>query len=655
MAIGFTPFGSEFRINTYTDLYQTAPAVVGLADGGYVAIWNSIEQDGSGYGLYAQRYTASGATLGAEFQINTYTANDQYRGSIAAQSDGGFVVTWISEGQDGSGEAIMGQRFDALGTKVGSEIYINTFQTGDQSFPDVTTLSSGGFVVVWHSEGQDGSASSVHGRIYTGGGAAVGSEFQINTHTSNRQEYPKVIGLDDGGFIATWTSEAQDGSEGGVYGQRYNANGSALGAEFRINTETADHQGDTAAAALADGGFVIAWSSDGQDGDRYGVYGQRFDANGTADGAEFQINTETVSNQLFPTIAALADGGFVIAWMSILQDGDSSGIFGQRYDASGSAVGTEFQINTFTTGSQSFPRISGLADGGFTVVWESFEQYSLSWDIFAQQFAAELWGTAGHDEMIDSVGANWMNGQGGNDSLSGGSGNDTIFGASGQDELFGDSGNDMLDGGAGQDELDGGSGRDTLLGAGGNDTLIGGTGRDILDGGRGSDVLFGGGGVDELIGGNGNDILHGDGGADILDGGSGFDILFGGAGNDTLSGNGHSDYLSGDAGNDELFGGTGADILRGGSGSDIISGQAGADTFIFGLGDDVDEITDFNIAQDMLRLDDALWGGGLTASEVVSAYATTIGIDTFFFFGTEILILDGISTTVGLDAVLQIV
>lgn len=655
MAIGFTPSGSEFRINTYTDRYQTAPDVVGLADGGYIAIWNSIEQDGSGMGLYAQRYTANGATLGAEFQINTHTANDQYRGSIAARSDGGFIVTWISDGQDGSGEAIMGQRFDALGTKVGSEIYINTFQTGDQSFPDVTTLSGGGFVVVWHSEGQDGSGHSVHGRIYTGGGAAVGSEFQINTHTNNHQDNPKVIGLDDGGFIATWTSEAQDGSGGGVYGQRYNANGSALGAEFRINTETADHQGDTAAAALADGGFVIAWSSNRQDGDSYGVYGQRFDASGAADGAEFQINTEIASHQYRPTIAALADGGFVVAWMSNLQDGDLTGIYGQRFDASGAAVGGEFQINTYTTSYQSDPSIAGLANGGFVVTWDSFEQFGSSNDIFAQQFAAELWGTAGHDEMIDSVGANWMNGQGGNDNLSGGSGNDTIFGDRGQDDLFGDSGNDTLDGGAGQDELDGGSGRDTLLGAGGNDTLIGGTGRDILDGGSGSDLLFGGGGVDELIGGGGNDILHGDGGADILGGGSGFDILFGGAGNDTLSGNGHSDYLSGDAGNDELFGGNGADILRGGSGSDILSGQAGADTFIFGLGDDVDEITDFNIAQDKLRLDDALWGGGLTAAEVVSTYATTIGNDAYFFFGTEILILDGISSTVGLDAVLQIV
>ena len=51
-----------------------------------------------------------------------------------------------------------------------------------------------------------------------------------------------------------------------------------------------------------------------------GIYAQRYDANGAASGAEFQVNTYTTSNQIFPSIAALSDGGFVVIWTSYGQD-----------------------------------------------------------------------------------------------------------------------------------------------------------------------------------------------------------------------------------------------------------------------------------------------------------------------------------------------
>ena len=53
-----------------------------------------------------------------EFQVNTYTQSSQNDPSITGLSDGGFVVTWGSDGQDGSGYGVFGQRFDANGDMV---------------------------------------------------------------------------------------------------------------------------------------------------------------------------------------------------------------------------------------------------------------------------------------------------------------------------------------------------------------------------------------------------------------------------------------------------------------------------------------------------------------------------------------------------------
>src|SRR5207253_43301 len=90
-----------------------------------------------------------------------------------------------------------------------------------------------------------------------------------------------AVGMDNGGnFVLTWSSHEQDGSGWGVYAQRYDAAGVAQGSEFRVNTTTAGNQGSSSAAATT-GAFVIVWSSNDQDGSGYGVYGQRYSNSGS--------------------------------------------------------------------------------------------------------------------------------------------------------------------------------------------------------------------------------------------------------------------------------------------------------------------------------------------------------------------------------------
>ena len=98
----------------------------------------------------------------------------------------------------------------------------------------------------------------------------------------------------------TWHSRDQDGDGEGVYGQLYDAAGDPVGGEFRVNTTTADHQQYPSAAALADGGFVVTWHSADLDGFGDDVYGQQYDASGTAAGAEFLVNTTTADRRAMP-------------------------------------------------------------------------------------------------------------------------------------------------------------------------------------------------------------------------------------------------------------------------------------------------------------------------------------------------------------------
>ena len=382
--------GNEFRVNTYTTEQQMNPAIAGLSDGGFVVIWHSDGQDSNYYyDSYGQCYDSSGATVGSEFRINTYTTDQQMHPAITALSDGGFIVTWQSSGQDGSGEGIYGQRYTSSGAAVGNEFRINTYTFDSQMYPAIAGLSDGGFVVTWQSNGQDGSGYGIYGQCYASNGATVGSEFRINTYTTYDQTSPTITGLSDGGFVVTWQSNGQDGSGYGIYGQRYASDGTTIGSEFRINTYTFNPQMYPAIAGLSDGGFVVAWQSNGQDGSYDGIYGQRYASNGATVGNEFRINTYTLYAQASPAITVLSDGGFVVTWQSANQDGNSDGIYGQRYASSGATVGKEFRINTYTFAEQINPAIAGLSDGGFVVTWQSVDQDGSGFGIYGQRFSVK--------------------------------------------------------------------------------------------------------------------------------------------------------------------------------------------------------------------------------------------------------------------------
>ncbi|MBW4543721.1 MAG: tandem-95 repeat protein [Symplocastrum torsivum CPER-KK1] len=389
--MSIVPIGSEFRVNTHTSSEQrtfteTPQSVAMDADGDFVVTWSSNGQDGSGWGVYAQRYNAAGQALGNEFRVNTITSNSQQFSTVAMDADGDFVVTWSSNGQDGSGWGVYAQRYNAVGEAIGDQFRVNSYTSGTQQFSTVAMDDDGDFVVTWSSNSQDGSGWGVYAQRYNAAGQALGNEFQVNSYTSGSQIYSKVAMDADGDFVVIWNSAGQDGSSYGVYAQRYSAAGEVLGGEFKVNTYTSSTQRFSSVAMDADGDFVVTWTSSGQDGSGWGVYAQRYSAAGEALGQEFRVHTFTSGSQLYSTVAMDADGDFVITWSSNAQDGSGYGVYAQRYNAAGEALGDEFQVNTYTNNSQRFSNVAMDADGDFIVNWTSNGQDGSSYGVYAQLY-----------------------------------------------------------------------------------------------------------------------------------------------------------------------------------------------------------------------------------------------------------------------------
>src|SRR5688500_10836367 len=91
LAAGQVLLGPEFRVNTYTNNDQLRPSVAADAAGNFVVVWDSLAQDGDGRGVFARFHDASGAPLGAEFRVNSWTTGNQQTPRIAATASGEFV------------------------------------------------------------------------------------------------------------------------------------------------------------------------------------------------------------------------------------------------------------------------------------------------------------------------------------------------------------------------------------------------------------------------------------------------------------------------------------------------------------------------------------------------------------------------------------
>ena len=380
----------EIRVSSAYIRNQERPEVAMNDSGHAVVVWEADIEDGNSQGVFAQRYGPGGSPVGEEFLVNSFTYDLQHEADVAINDRGDFVIVWTSRGDhDGDSSGIFGQRYTSDGGLQGSEFQINTFTTDSQFEPDVAMDEDGAFVVVWRDSSsldRDGDNSTVFYQRFNSDGSFQGSEFQVNTYTDGSQSVPAVAMNGAGDFVVTW--QTQDGGNSGIAARIFSQNGVPQGDEFIVNTDTSNDERDPSIGMDDDGNFVVVWeASSSQDGSSDGVYGQRFDEEGNTLGEEFQVNTYTTSSQTLPDVGMNKEGDFVVVWESTSgQDGDGIGVFGQRFDQDGDALGEEFQVNTYTTSEQNYAVVAMNGDGGFMAVWESRNQDGSREGIYAKHF-----------------------------------------------------------------------------------------------------------------------------------------------------------------------------------------------------------------------------------------------------------------------------
>lgn len=380
---------SEFLVNTTLDSVQRDPQIARDLAGNTVIVWKSLAHASptSGGDIVLQFLGASDQKIGSETLVNTITAGEQDKPAIAINGAGDLVVVWASHAGFSQIYDIKAQRYSSQ-TPVGSEFLVNTTVQHTQTNPNVAINDAGAFVIVWDSWFQDGSDKGIYAQRYDASGALQGSEFRVNTTTAYSQAKPAVRYLPDGRFIVLWESWKQDvltPSGYGLIGRIFNADGSPSTGEFPVNTYTNDYQWFGDIEVFDDNTFIVAWCSWEQDGDDGGIYIQRFDASGVKQGSEILVNKTKANYQWLPKIRRTTGKDFAVVWSSWKQDGSREGVYATLFDSTGRATSFETQVNETTYGFQWEPDVVSTGGDELLVVWASWDQTGNDYDIVARR------------------------------------------------------------------------------------------------------------------------------------------------------------------------------------------------------------------------------------------------------------------------------
>jgi hypothetical protein len=311
-----------------------------------------------------------------DFQVSNNTAG----GNIAsvALMTGDWVLVWFGI-QPGTYDIynVYGQRYAVNGSALGAEFQINTNTIGGTSTLEIANFMSGDWLVVWGIEDvEDSSNFSFNAQRYAVDGNKLGSEFQLNINPGGSTQMV-LTSLVSGGWVVAW----RDYRTGyNIYAKQFTANDTALGTEFRVNSGSAVSYYPVT-TGLITGDWVVVWNSGQISQD---IFAQHYAGNGSALGSEFRVNSNSSAQQMIPAVASLLSGDWIVVWQEALSG--SYNIYVQRYSVNGSTLGLEIQINNNAESYLGPPSIIRLASSDSLIAWVS-NQADGSSNLYMRSFA----------------------------------------------------------------------------------------------------------------------------------------------------------------------------------------------------------------------------------------------------------------------------
>ncbi len=369
------PTSCDLRVSQHPDSNKDHVCLDVDEAGRATVVWQSRRQQAGTYGIYARRFGTDGSPLTNEVQVNATTTSHQTAPSVALDADGTAWIAWVSHAQDGSLGTIVARRFDAdLGT-ASAEIIVNENFSGDQRDVCIVSDHKGSAVAIWTTPREEGSGRTLRGRRLAADGTAQGPSFEVESTREGSAHTPSLTMTADGAFIAAWARTSADGTPVAILGRHFDAEG-AGGEVFQISPEDRTAGIEPSVAAIDERKFVVAWLESHQQS--YRLVHRRFelDDESLAQGAKVELLPRKESGYVSGvSTAARASGEVAFAWNHFGESPSQSDLYLATFDQDGAPLREAFVATERRAGHQHLTQADGSqmliygSDGRLVVAW----------------------------------------------------------------------------------------------------------------------------------------------------------------------------------------------------------------------------------------------------------------------------------------------
>jgi len=369
------PIGLEFQISQQA-AFENSPAVAAAGTGSLLTVWRRTMVDGErgvGEPLMARLLDDAGNPTVDEFEI---TGRGRGVAAVAAGPAGQFLVVWNTKHDVWAQEIAPEGRIEREAVRLTESSPDEIFNDGGRGLA-VSFLADGRAVVAWQTQTKRVGVRRVEARLLRKNGRPMGKRIPVSVPGLGGF-WPRgvdVVALADGGFVVVWDEMAisRNGKHlSNILGRVFSDAGRAQGDPFQLS-ENGGVAELPSIAALAEGGFIAAWSWR-RSNRHQAIHSRRYRSSLRAG----KVQLVTTPGAWFvgpPQIAVSGEGLPMLVWHELAERRDDSGldVMARSLTKKGRVrkALTPMQINASTVeGQQHDPTIAHTSDGSLVAVWQ---------------------------------------------------------------------------------------------------------------------------------------------------------------------------------------------------------------------------------------------------------------------------------------------
>ncbi len=334
----------DFRVDQGSSVKSVGGVASSLTYNYFVVLYRSATPSPSEGDCWARRFDLNGNSLGDAFRVDSAPESATTGCTdVIIDPDGNMIFSFSYNGD------IYSRKFDINENPLTPDTFLLSATGGN-----IALMPDGGFVLIHETGG-------IFARIYDSSGSLV-KEFQAD-QSGTDNGLPRVSTSSTGQICIAWTF----GSPGtAIYARLFDSSGNPLGNEFRVDQSTNGVDSRTIATA-PNGNFIVGWDDYREEGD-FGmsdVFARAFDSTGTALGNDFKVNSETSGeNAGMPRISFAPSGRALMTW------NDSRGTvnhYGRHLDSNGNILDDDFELHSGVNSGYTDNAPAGV--NSFISVW----------------------------------------------------------------------------------------------------------------------------------------------------------------------------------------------------------------------------------------------------------------------------------------------